>query len=768
MIDIENPDFTNHPSSEARPLFPYQPVAFPSQPVVSIITPYYNTDEVFFETARSLFNQSFQEWEWVIVNDGSTDPSSLARLATVEKSDPRVKVIHQTNRGPAAARNAAFRNARGRYIGMLDSDDLLEPTFVEKCVWFLESQSEFGFCNSWSVAFGKEEFLWSTGFERGKDHLKANSGPNISVIRRAAFETSGGFDESIQLGHEDWDFWLALAKAGYWGYTLPEYLQWYRKRHGSRFHQVMSTASTHSDFEAFIARKYAGLGPRFPCPQLKQPQPYEIVSNSFPFSNRLTKSEGNRRILFVVPWLVTGGADRVNLDWIQGLLGNGHQVSICATLRAHHNWLHHFARITPDVFVLPNFLRVADFPRFLVYLIRSRQIDTVLVTGSTIGYQLLPFLRASCPGVAFVDLCHAEEPHWLSGGHPRFGVGYQDMLDLNIVTTGHLRDTMIGAGGDPARIEVCHSGIDLQLLEEAAQRKQQARTALGLPDDVPVIIYAGRICEQKRPQLFADILRQIARRGIVFRAVVVGDGELRPQLEKSIRKHGLASWVCLLGAVEHRRWLEILSAADIFLLPSQYEGISVALLEAMGMRVVPVVAAVGGQSEVVGSDSGFLIPHGPGEIDEYVDAISFLVSHPERRSAMAHASRERIRRDFSQERTLERLLRILDRANSLARTHPRQAVPAGLARELATLAVEYVRLNGAVESLWSQWLQTASTANAPSPALPPGNLARLLALIMGTRVGAMIIGSRLVRAAGKWLLQRLESMRQRRFRTGDK
>jgi len=155
MIDIENPDFANLPCSESRPQFPYRPAGPAQEPVVSVLTPYYNIDDVFLETARSLFNQSFQEWEWVIVNDGSTDPSAPARLAAVQHSDPRVRLINQPNGGPGAARNTAFRNSTGRYVCLLDNDDLLEPTFIEKCVWFLESQPEFAFCNSWSVDFGE-------------------------------------------------------------------------------------------------------------------------------------------------------------------------------------------------------------------------------------------------------------------------------------------------------------------------------------------------------------------------------------------------------------------------------------------------------------------------------------------------------------------------------------------------------------------------------------------------------------------------------------
>ncbi len=135
-------------------------------------------------------------------------------MPEVAAKDERIKVIRQTNAGPGAARNKGFSHSKGRYICLLDSDDMVEPTYLEKAVWFLDSNPEFAFCNSYSVVFGEQEFLWTTGFERGKAFLQANSGPPISVIRRSVYADAGGFDESIRFGHEDWDFWLAMAKAG--------------------------------------------------------------------------------------------------------------------------------------------------------------------------------------------------------------------------------------------------------------------------------------------------------------------------------------------------------------------------------------------------------------------------------------------------------------------------------------------------------------------------------------------------------------------------
>ena len=212
--------------------------------------------------------------------------------------------------------------------------------------------------------FGNEEFLWPKGFERGKHNLKANSGPNISVIRRSAFAASGGFDESIRFGHEDWDFWLAMAKSGHWGHTLPEFLEWYRKHEGSRYDRSWVHDRRMPNSKPIWSEKYADLESRFPDPKFKPPEPYEAIPTGLPFTNRLAKAEAEQRILFLVPWLVTGAPTRSIRDWIEGLIAGGYRVSVCATLQSDHPWLHDFARLTPDVFILPNFLRLPTIRAF--------------------------------------------------------------------------------------------------------------------------------------------------------------------------------------------------------------------------------------------------------------------------------------------------------------------------------------------------------------------------------------------------------------------
>ena len=756
MIDCMDPDFSDGPGRRAVPRMYKRGNVVEKHIDVSVITPYYNTKAFFDETFGSLQAQSLQNWEWIIVDDGSTDEESIDRLAKAAAKDGRVQVVRQTNVGPGSARNTAYRNSTGRYLCLLDSDDMVEPTYLEKCVWFLDSNSEFAFCNSYSVIFGDQNFLFAVGFEKGKEHLRKNFGPPISVIRRGAYEDCGGFDETIRFGHEDWDFWLAMAKAGHWGYTIPEYLQWYRKCGDGRYEQVMRSGDVNHEFEKLMHRKYEGLDRHFPEPLRRHLQPFESIDPTSFVANPLAANPAGRRIMFVIPWMVTGGADRVNLDLIEGLTARGHDISICATLLTEHRWEQRFSQFTPDIFVLPNILRASDYPRFLAYLIHSRQIDTVVITGSTIGYQLLPYLRSVSPGVAFVDMCHVEELHWLNGGHPRFGVGYQDVLDLNIVTTSHLAEWMQGRGADESRIRVMYTGVRSAQANGTSEVRARVRADLNIPANVPVIVFAGRICEQKRPAMLAAILNVVREHGLIFRALVIGDGELRSLFEGLLSQYHLTHNVQILGSVSHQKWLDILVASDILLMPSQYEGISIALLEAMAAGVVPVVAKVGGQEEIVSADAGWLIPHGDNEVQGYLAAIQRLISDPAELREMSVQCKAVAASKSSWEAMVHNFLAYLDYAHKLKVDQPRHPISLGFGRELASLALEYKRLDEAVAWLWNGTSRPATADNAlPSTSAEAQAFVKVAIFFSQTWFGRMVVRSQFLRAAGKKLLNRM-------------
>ena len=699
------PDYSNTPVSPRRPSYGYAPADPDAPPAVSIVTPYFNTGTVFEETARSVLQQSFQQWEWLIINDGSTDPQYLAQLEPYRTRDPRIRVIdHDQNRGLSAARNTGYRHARTPYVALLDSDDLLEPTAIEKWVWCLESYPEYAFVKGYTVGFGAQQYLWDKGFHNGAAFLDDNQVDSTSLIRRTVLEAAGGYDESNRGGLEDWDFWLRCADRGFWGGTIPEFHDWYRRRptHSDRWDN-WDEARGMQAFRAVLRQRYPRLWQgAFPRIELRWHLPNAPVSDELPFHNHL--AAGRPRLLLLLPYLTVGGADKFDLDLVGQLVRRGWEVTVVTTLTGDHSWLPRLSALTPDVFALHRFLRLVDYPRFLRYLIQSRQIEAVLISNSELGYLLLPYLRAHAPQAVFLDYCHMEEENWKSGGYPAMAVEHQGLLDLNLVSSQHLREWMFRRGADTDRIKVCHTNIDADLWAPDQAMRQATRQELGLDQDTPVLLYCGRLSEQKQPRVFAQTMLRLQTEGLRFAALVGGDGPDAAWLKRFVDDQGLAASVSLLGAIPPERIRQLLTAADVFFLPSRWEGIALSIFEAMAVGLPVVAADVGGQRELVTPECGVLVPRGDeqSEVQRYTMALAELLRDPQRGQAMGAAGRQRIQVHFRLDRMGETIEACLEQARSLQRTQPRPTPDLDLGRVCAAQAVEYIRISQLADQLWAE------------------------------------------------------------------
>jgi len=703
VIDPKNPDFSNTPASPDRAAFGYRPAEAGAAPCVTVVTPFYNTGQIFHETARTILRQSLQQWEWLIIDDGSEDSESLKILDHYAHMDPRIRVIrHAENKGLSAARNTGFRKARAQYSALLDSDDLLEPTALEKWFWFLETHPECAFVHGYSVGFGAQEYLWQEGFVSGEKNLEQNRIDHTSLVRNAIHKEVGGFDESNRGGLEDWEFWVRCAHAGHWGYTISEYLNWYRRRESHT--DLWENLQTHrlAEFRAAMRKKYASLWEAgFPKLERKDNDPYELVPDALPSENRLHKAKP--RLLLIPIWLAMGGADKFNLDLADQLIQRGWEVTIATTGESDDPWLPEFEKRTPDVFMLQRFLELRDYPRFLRYLIHSRQTDVVMVSNSEFGYRLLPYLRSHFPNVAFVDFNHAVSP-WLGGGYPKLAVIHQGWLDINIVASRQVGDWMARRGADPQKIEVCYINIDVDKWRPDPAKRKQLRTEFGIDDECPVILYAARISPEKQPLVFAGVLAELARKGLRFRALVLGDGPDLPALRERIQESGLRREVQILGAVENRRVLEFMQTADVFFLPSESEGIALTFYEAMACGVAIVGADVGGQAELVTPECGVLRPRADAqtEVMGYAEVLAELFRHPERLRAMGAVGRQRVCDHFRLEEMGRRVESLLSEAQRLRATSPPPVVPGHVARACAVHTVEHLRLSRLANQSWNE------------------------------------------------------------------
>jgi glycosyltransferase involved in cell wall biosynthesis len=190
------------------------------QPLVSIILPTFGRLEYLRPTVGSVYCQSLQDWELIVADDGS-DEETQAYLRTLQ-SDGRVKVVWLRHTGiPAMVRNAALREARGKYIAFLDSDDLWSPEKLARQVATLRSRPP---C-AWSYTavshidglgrpltgpvFGAWLPCEGAVFERLVTGPVSIRTPTVLATRELIAQ-SGGFDESIRSG-EDYDLWLRFA-----------------------------------------------------------------------------------------------------------------------------------------------------------------------------------------------------------------------------------------------------------------------------------------------------------------------------------------------------------------------------------------------------------------------------------------------------------------------------------------------------------------------------------------------------------------------------
>lgn len=232
--------------------------------------------------------------------------------------------------------------------------------------------------------------------------------------------------------------------------------------------------------------------------------------------------------------------------------------------------------------------------------------------------------------------------HWINRGLSRF-------TDRFIAVSGAVKESMVQYDHiSPEKIQVLYNGIDLTQMDVSEDRKE-IRKALGIKPDEVVVGVIARLEEQKGHKVLLEALSLIPQLPDTLKVLLVGDGKLRLFLEEETRKRGLSTCVLFLGT--RKPVFPILSALDLFLLPSLWEGFSVALLEAMAMGLPVIATRVGGAEEVITSgQEGLLIP--PGNPQNLAEAIQEALAHLERFQQMAGRGRERVRQNFSEERHL--------------------------------------------------------------------------------------------------------------------
>ena len=203
-----------------------------SRPRISVVMPCYNDGGFIDEALDSLAAQTVQDFEVIVVDDGSTDAATREVLDGLRR--PRTRLLRSAdNRGPGAARNLGLAEARGELLCALDADDRLSPRYLEATLAALEAEPALTWASTWLHMFGAESWI------RRQDRcdlaalLADCTVHGAALVRLEPVRAAGGYDAAMREGNEDWDLWLRLAERGHRGTIVPEPLFHYRRRAGS-------------------------------------------------------------------------------------------------------------------------------------------------------------------------------------------------------------------------------------------------------------------------------------------------------------------------------------------------------------------------------------------------------------------------------------------------------------------------------------------------------------------------------------------------------
>jgi glycosyltransferase involved in cell wall biosynthesis len=194
-------------------------------PAISVITACYNHGRYIAEMIQSVLDQTFQDFEIIIVNDGSTDNTQDV-LDSV--SDSRITIVHRTNQGPAAARNTAIGIAKAELLFNLDADDKIAPDLLGKLHSAIQDNPDAGIVYSDVEIFGDRSGRFDFGRYSTAAMLNENRISSIALFRKTDWANVGGYSTDLMYGLEDWDFWLSIIGLGRKVIKIEDSVVYYR------------------------------------------------------------------------------------------------------------------------------------------------------------------------------------------------------------------------------------------------------------------------------------------------------------------------------------------------------------------------------------------------------------------------------------------------------------------------------------------------------------------------------------------------------------
>jgi len=639
------------------------------KPIISIIMPFYNSKKYIQETVNSVLNQTYPFFELIIVNDGSTDKESLEILENIERQDTRIKVYHNQNRGVSYSRDygATKSSESVKYLFFLDDDDVINSTYLECAYWTLETNKDASWAYTDLVNFYGKCFEWIKWFDIDKVK-KENFLVVTAMVRKSDYIEVKGFNIKEKAVYEDWNFWLKLLAKGKYPVRMNFIGFWYRKKaeNESELQRSSNDIERASKYALETAKTIKDDISAIQYP--KEDYNWDGIDEEILKTIQIPKAKKDNKInvLMIIPWMVTGGADKFNLDLISRLDKEKYNFIIVSTLPNENRWRQDFEEHA-TIYDLTTFLDRKYWTAFIKYLIEVNNIDLIFNTNSTFGYVNIPYLKCEFPEIPIIDYVHMEEWYNRNGGFSRDTSAVASCINKTLVCNKNTEKILINYFKRCSEdIETIYIGVDEKKFKPENEMKNSVLQKYGI--DIKgryIISFIARIDYQKRPFLLMEIIKKVkkSRTDILF--LIAGDGPLLESIKQIAKKDNLQDMIIFLGNIKETK--EVYSISDLTINCSIKEGLALTSYESLAMGVPVISSDVGGQAELINNNVGVIVPclqeekdvydttYKTEEIDNYVHAIDITLENLEQ---YKKESRERILNGFTIDNMVESMDRI--------------------------------------------------------------------------------------------------------------
>lgn len=357
------------------------------KPLISIITSYYNSHKYMWQTINCVLSQTFQSWEWIIVDDGSTSKEAVEYLEEVKKIDSRIKIYHKENEGLAKGRDYAIKYATTQYILPLDADDLIEPTYIETLYWALETNPDATWAFTNSVGFGKYIYLSDVKFDSEKmkidNHITATS-----LIRKERIIELGGYGKAARYVNEDWHLWLRMLADNQFPVQVGYYGFWYRRQQTSLLTEINDTRKKENEHRLRDLKIEADKITQRIEPILYPKEEYKpLKKNNIKISEEIEILEKDKKsYIYILPYL---GTDKKMYKKIKKESENRKIYIITLQKHKHSSYVYRqkyeqFA----TVYDLTTFLDSDYWIDFIQYIKNSRNIEKIYLSNTKYNDEL--------------------------------------------------------------------------------------------------------------------------------------------------------------------------------------------------------------------------------------------------------------------------------------------------------------------------------------------------------------------------------------------